>query len=394
MATFAIGLRPGLASHAANLQRPVWLGFGLNGPAQGDSRFPLTLAMSGRKGKGGSLDFQRQVGLAIRRQLQAQGDFVEFLESVDMDSGLLLGAAVDYENVIPARLGSSSFIVLHLIGHGAVLDFDRSRGWKMLSSFPFPVTLLRESSGGDTKAEAMKYLMDAYVNGDLCFASSFARTAKRVAPTWKENARGFNIRVTSSQIHPDVAAKLRQWGISRNVTDTWLGHLASAAICDGLGVSVVPFVETQALGKFTYMFSDRLVAQNVTLPDIADIDLRISVSLRNAVRDIKYRKQTDRWEVIRIVVFDINVADDRDQPVLSLRMGYSDEQPDVVASPEEVVPARDAHFFDMAVYRGLQGLFFAIDRRDQAGLERLFVKVDAEQQQRLENFRRIWRKAG
>lgn len=372
--------------------RPTWLSFGLNGPAQGSSHFPLTMAMSQHPGsKGGN--FQLQVSQAISRELRKEGDFVDFRDSADINDGVLLGAALDYENVLSARLGDSSFIVLHLVGHGMLLNFDRSRGWKMLSSFPFPVTLLRKSEGGKLKTEASQYLLEAYTDSNGSFATAFAKAAKRLAPGWKDNDKGFNVRVMSSRIHPDVQAKLKEWGIAGNISEVWLGHLASAAACDGLGVPVVPFVETQALGKFTYKFSEQLVAQNVRLPDEQDIDLRLHITLRNMVREVKYRKQLERWEVTRIVVLDIKALDDRDQPVVSLRMGYSDDQPDVVTREEDVVPARDAHFFDMAIYRGLQALFSAIDRQDGAGLEKLFVKPDAAQQKGLDKFRSQYRKA-
>ena len=40
-----------------------------------------------------------------------------------------------------------------------------------------------------------------------------------------------------------------------NVNDAWLGHLASAALCEAMQVPVVPFRETQALGQFSYHFN-------------------------------------------------------------------------------------------------------------------------------------------
>lgn len=380
------------ASASGGVLRPTWLSFGLNGPAQGNSRFPLTLALSkARSGK--NADFQRDVSQAIARQLQAEGNLVDFKDEVDINSGTLLGAALDYENVLAARLGTSSFVVLHLVGHGVLLNFDRNRGWKMISSFPFPVTLLRASDGRNIQAEALKYLPEAYTDPQNSFATSFAKTARRLAPRWQDRERGFNVRIMSSRIHPEVESKLKNWGIAKSINETWLGHLASAAACDGLGIPIVPFVETQALGKFTYKFSEQLVAQNVQLPEEADIDLRLHVSLRNIAREVKYLKQLQRWEVARMVVMDVRVLDDQNQEIVTLRAGYLDDQPDTLAREEDLVPARDAHFFDMAIYRGLQSLFSAVDKQDTARLAKLFIKPDAAQQKGIERFRNQYQKA-
>lgn len=389
----------GLPDLAASAERgagspvqPTWLSFGLNGPAYGATRFPLTAALSANKaGKKG--DFQFEVSQNIERQLRSTGAIVQFKDSADFNSGVLLGAALDYENVLSARLGSSSFIVLHLVGHGVLLSFDRGRGWKMLSSFPFPVTLLRESQQGDPQSEALKHLAEAYTDSQNSFATSFVKAATRVAPRWRDSDRSFNVRVMSSKIHPDVEAKLSAWKIAKNINDVWFGHLASAAACEGLGIPIVPFAESQALGKFTYKFADRLVAQNVRLPEEADIDLRLHVTLRNVARDVKFRNQFQRWEINRMVVIDLNVLDDRNEEVLTLRIGYQDDQPDSLAREEDLVPARDAHFFDMAIYRGLQAAFSAIDRQDKAALAKLFIKPDAEQQRRIDKFRSVYQKA-
>ena len=390
---------PVFGQHAAHAQvsnssliKPIWLSFGINGPAEGATRFPLTLGLSNVRVPN-KPDFQLQVSQAIASQLKAVGDITEFKDSAEFNSGVMLGAVLDYENVLSARVGAASFIVLHLVGHGVLLNFDRQRGWKMLSSFPFPVTLLRESQGGDAQTEASRYLLESYTGNQISFATSFAKAAKRLAPRWKDSDRGFHVRVMSSSIAPDVQAKLKTWGIVRNIGETWLGHLTSAAICEGLNIPVIPYVETQALGNFTYKFSDRLIAQNVRLPEEADIDLRLQVTLRNIVRDVKYRNQYQRWEVSRAVVLDVKALDDRNEELVSLRMGYQDDQPDTLAREEDLVPARDAHFFDMAIYRGLLTLFSAIDKQDQAQLGKVFVKPNAEQQKRIDRFRNQYQKA-
>lgn len=371
--------------------KPTWLSFGLNGPAGSTTNFPLTAGLMQKRG--GKRDPQLEISQNIAQLLRGSGDLVEFRDAVDIGAGPLLGTVLDYENVLSARLGSSSFIVLHLVGHGVVLNFDAGRGWKMASSFPFPVTLLRESEGGDPQAEAQKYLMEAYTGAQNSFATSFVKTAQRMAPKWKESDRGFNVRIMSSKLHPDVEAKLASWKIARNINDVWLGHLASAAACEGLGIPVVPYVENQALGKFTYKFSDRLTAQNVRLPEENDIDLRLHVTLRNIGREVKFRNQLQRWEVNRLVVIEVKALNDRNDEVLALRFGYQDDQPDTLAREEDLVPARDAHFFDMAIYRGLVSFFSALDRQDKAALAKLFVKADGEQQKRIDNFKTIYQRA-
>jgi hypothetical protein len=380
---------PLVQSGSGALIKPTWLSFGVNGPAQGAERFPLTMDMMKAKKTTGL------ISSAIAQQLKSAGDIAEFKDSTN-SSETMLGAVLDYENVLEARVGAASFIVLHLVGHGVLMSFDAAgqRGWKMLSSFPFPVTLLRENQSGNAHGEAAKYLLEAYTDGQNSFATSFARTAKRLAPRWKDNGRGFNVRVMSSSIHPDVQAKLNDWGIARNIGKTWLGHLASAALCESLGIPVVPFAETQATGQFAYMFAEeRLKVQNLSLPGEADIDLRLHVTLRNIAREVKYRNQFQRWEVTRMVVIDVKVLDDRNEDLLALRLGYQDDQPDSLAREGDNSPARDAHFFDMAIYRGLQTLFSAIDRDDKALLAKVFVKPDAKQQDAIDRFKRQYQKA-
>lgn len=370
--------------------RPAWLGFGLNGGEEASRRFPLTLGAVRRRGAGGT-DFQLEVARAIRSQIESTG-VAEVRNEVQIGESLMLGAALDYENVLAARLGSSSFLVLHLVGHGVLLGFDWGRGWKLISSFPFPVILLREAAG-DVAGDASKYLAEAFTAPEKSFASAFTKAAVRLAPRWKESGRGFNVRVLGSAIHPAAQAKLASWGVERNVTEPWLGHLASAAICETLQVPVVPFAETQALGRFSYMFAERLVAQNVRLPDDGDIDLRLHVTLRNVGRDIRFRSQLQRWEAVRQVVLEVRALDDRDEEIVSLRAGYQDDVADALARQEDNSPARDAHFLDMAIYRCLQTLFNGIARNDEAELAKVFVKPDAQQRQRIERFRSKYQQA-
>ncbi len=388
----ARGLWPGVSWAEARI-RPTWLSFGLNGPASSATRFPMTEnLMHARSSKNGN--FLHDVSQSISSLLHESGDLVEFRDTLDFNAGPMLGAALDYENVLSARLGASSFLVLHLIGHGVLLNFDRGRGWKMLSSFPFPVTLLRESTGGDPQAEGQKYLMDAYTNTqNSSFSTAFVKAAKRLAPGWKESGNGFNVRVMSSTFHPDVMSKLSKWNLSKNINATWLGHLASAAACEAIGVPVVPFAENQSLGQFSYMFTNRLVAQNVRLPDMNDIDLRLHITLRNLAREVKFRNQYQRWEVNRMVVIEVKALDDRNEEILAMRFGYQDDHPDTLAREEDLVPARDAHFFDMAIYRGLLAFFSALDRQDMEALAKLYIKSDAEQQQRIERFRNLYQRA-
>lgn len=397
----ALSLGAGLITTCAKGQglssniHPVWLGFGLNiGANAAAQRFPLSSALLPTQRSGRKTTFQLEINEAISQQLRSLGDVVSFKNTTDIGGDTLLGAVLDYENVLEARLGDASFMVMHLVGHGVLLNFDRNRGWSMRSSYPFPVTLLRESQG-NTDSTAKQYLADAYLDPQNSFATSFAKTTKRLAPLWHESANGsgFNIRVVDSSIHQDVSNKLKSWGIERNITPTWLGHLASAAICEGLDVPIVPFAETQSLGNYTYKFSERLVAQNVRMPAENDIDLRLHVSLRNISREIKFRNQFQRWEATRIVVFDIKVKDDRNEEIFSTRMGYQDDQPDALAREEDNSPARDAHFFDMAIYRGLLMLFSGIEKEDLGLLTKVFVKPNQQQAQAISAFRARYRKA-
>lgn len=94
-----------------------------------------------------------------------------------------------------------------------------------------------------------------------------------------------------------------------------------------------------------------------------------------------------------MVVIDIKILDDRNEELVAVRVGYQDENPDALARKEDNSPARDAHFFDMAIYRALQTLFAGIDKEDKEQLARVFVKPDANQQRGLSEFRRRYRQA-
>jgi hypothetical protein len=380
---------------AAATVRPNWLGFGLNRPELGEERFPLTLGVMKAPQTASAPPFQIEVNRAIASQFRSAGDFVGEAATNAIGGEPMLAAVLDYENVLQARLGSASFVVLHLVGHGVLLDFDRGRGWSMRSSFPFPVTLLRESQVGSASTEVKRYVREAYLAPQQSFVTSFVQTAKRLSSNWHDSGagRGFNVRVMSSSIHPDAGAKLNAWSIGRNIHANWMGHLVSAALCEALDIPVVPYAENTALGSFTYTFDDRLVAQNVRLPEEADIDLKVHVTLRNVGREIKFRSQLQRWEVVRMVVFDVRVVDDRNEELVSTRMGFQDDLPDTLAREDDNSPARDAHFFDMAIYRGLVAFFRAIDRDDKAALSRLYVKVDATQQAAYGRLRTKYRQA-
>ena len=94
-----------------------------------------------------------------------------------------------------------------------------------------------------------------------------------------------------------------------------------------------------------------------------------------------------------MVVFDIRALDDRNEELLSTRMGFQDVLPDNLAREEDNSPARDAHFFDMAIYRGLVAFFRAIDQDDKAALSKLYLKIDAGQQAAFGHFRAKYRRA-
>lgn len=381
----------GNPAFAAQQVKPTWLSFGLNGPAAAETRFPMTSALMQKRS--GKEDLQFQVSQQMAQLLRKEDGLVEFRDTVNFNDGVMIGAVLDYENILSAKLGTASFVVLHLVGHGVLLNFDQGRGWSMLSSFPFPVTMLRESGSKDSQEEVLKYLYEAFTSTQGSFATSFIKTARRVSSRWRDSGRGFNVRVMTAKFHPDVESKLASWKLTKHINEIWFGHLASAAACEGLGIPVVPFAENKALGKFTYKFSDRLIAQNVRLPEENDIDLRLHITLRNIGREVKFRNQLQRWEVNRLVVMEIRALDDRNEEVFGMRFGYQDEMPDTLAREEDLVPERDTHFFDMAIYRGLNSFFTALDRQDLPALTKLFVKADAEQLKRIEKFKRMYQKA-
>ena len=181
----------------------------------------------------------------------------------------------------------------------------------------------------------------------------------------------FFARLTASSVHKDVQTKLASYQILNVLNDELLGFSTSSALCDNLDIPLLPYQESDALGKrYAVVFADSLMAQQgVTIPDA---DLRFEIVLRDVDKqkiDSVQRGVTivRRSVVIRLIVFDefSNLPDKKLLNVLAMSTG-EDRIP--LQSTEDDTPERDLVFFDRLITRTLTNLLRGLVTRNASTL--------------------------
>ncbi len=383
----ALGTVPWLAWAQPAVQKlrpkspPVWTGFGLNG-GFGQARYDLTRAFVRQKSQ---LDLNNTEAFAfmrdpLRRMLASQhAGRVQFKTGIEFGEDLLLGFAHDYETAVGARAEkdgqNANTLFVFMSGVGMILSYSQSSGWRVVSSFPFMLRM--ERPGGDLKdirGKAIAVMDQAYNAYGQAFSHFLGRFNK-----WDQGfSSNFFARLTASSVHKDVQAKLASYKIQNVLNEELLGFSTSSALCDNLDIPLLPYQESDALGKrYAVAFSDALMAQQgVTIPDA---DLRFEVVLRDVEKqkiDSVQRGVTivRRSVVIRLIVFDefSNLPEKKLLNVLAMSTG-EDRIP--LQSTEDDTPERDLVFFDRLISRTLTNLLRGMVTRNASTLAAAEVKL-------------------
>lgn len=384
----ALGATPWMSWAQPALQKlrpkfpPVWTGFGLNG-GTGQARYDLTRAFLRQQkpplelGSTEAFKFTRE---PLRNLLTTQhAGRVQFKNQVEFGEDLLLGFAHDYETAVGTRVEkdgqNANTLFVFMSGVGMVLAYSQSSGWRVVSSFPFMLRM--ERPGGDlrdVRAKAVAVMDQAYAAYGQAFSHFLGRFNK-----WDQGfSSNYFARLTASSVHKDVLPKLTALKIQNVLNEELLGFSTSSALCDNLDIPLLPYQETDALGKrYAVKFSDSLlVQQGVTMPDA---DLRFEIVLRDLDKqktDSTQRGVTivKRTVVIRLIVLseDSNLPDQKLLNVLAMSTG-EDRIP--LQSTEDDTPERDLVFFDRLISRTLTNLLRGMATRNATTLAAAEVKL-------------------
>lgn len=387
----AAGLPGFLPAYAADRSKPksapVWAGFGLNGgPDQ--ARYELTRRYLQKKRGGVSISDSQAFKFmndALKEQLtKLTPQLVVFKPEVKLGEDYLLGMAHDYEASTAIRRVDlkeptiDGSIVTFLSGVGLILNYEKSSGWRIMSSFSFVTRDTRKIPDVSKASEnAVDMLGDSYLVHATAFATFLGRFGK-----WNAGySPNFFARVTSSKVTEGALTQLQEYKLDQKFNADFLGFQASAAICDGLDIPLLPFKETDALAnRYATKFSESLITQDkIAIPNA---DLEFEVVLIKATKEkVPSRQQgiiyLKRRIIIGIRIFDRGLPADQ-QKILQVVAG-APEDSDIIRydQPDDDNPDRDFVFFDRLLYRTLSGLMKGIAKNDAETITSLGVNYDS-----------------
>jgi hypothetical protein len=360
---------------------PVWTGFGLNGSAD-QVRYDLSREFVQKKynkklNEVAAFAFLREP-LKNLLMSQQQGR-VQFKNSIEFGENTLLGFAHDYEAAVGARVEkdgeNANTLFIFMSGVGLILSFDKSTGWRVLSSFPFMLRM--ERPGGDLKdvrGKAIGYMGEAYTAYGNAFSYFLGRFNK-----WDQGfSSNYFARLTKSTIHKDVKDKLASYRIQNVLTEQLVGFSTSSALCDNLDIPLLPFQENDALAKrYAVKFADDLSAQQeISIPDadlkfevvLRDVDKQVTASSQKGVNIVK------RTVVMRVIVFD-EYSSLPDKKILNVLAASTGEDRMPLNTTEDDTPERDLVFFDRLMSRTLTQLFKGLATKNESQLASVEVKL-------------------
>lgn len=360
---------------------PVWTGFGLNG-GPGQARYSLTRNFIKRSQ---GLDLSESKAFlklnqdVLAPRLKSLPQLVQFKSQIEVGEDLLLGFAHDYETTVGARLEkdgqNANTLIVFMSGVGLILGFDRSSGWRIVSSFPFMLRM--ERPGGDLKNvqdRAVAVMDQAYQS----YCTAFAEFLKRFNKWDQGFNTNFFARLTKASIHKDAAEQLQKLRINQTYNEEFLGFSASTGLCDHLNIPLLPYQESDALAKrYAVKFNDDLTAQGeISIPDA---DLRFELTLRHIDKKLIPSSQRGvtivrRHVVLRLIVFDefSSLPEKRLLNVLAESTG-EDRLP--LDPREDDTPERDLVMFDRLITRTLSQLLQGLANRNEQTLAAVEVKL-------------------
>jgi hypothetical protein len=363
---------------------PVWAGFGLNGDP-GQARYALTREYL-QKYK--NIDISKPeaflfVNDALRSELKkSASDLVTFKSEVKLGEDYLIGLAHDYEVATAYRRedlkeqAKDGFIVTFLAGVGMILTYEKSSGWRVLSSFPFVTFETRGIPDFSKARESMVSLMnETYASHAQKFATMLGRFSK-----WNAGYRSnYFARVVSAKVGEVATPQFKEYKIDELMNGEYLGFQASSAICDGLDIPMLPFKVNDALAnRYATKFSESLITQDAVA--IPDADLEFELLVIKATKERVPSRQLGIVTVTRRLILGVRIFDKTSgkRERLLQAIAGAPEDADVLkyGSPDDDNPERDFVFFDRLLYRTLSQLMKGIATNDKALLTSLGINYD------------------
>jgi len=223
---------------------------------------------------------------------------------------------------------------------------------------------------------AVDMLGESYLVHATAFATFLGRFGK-----WNAGySPNFFARVTSSKIGETAIVQLQEYKLDQKFNADFLGFQASAAICDGLDIPLLPFKETDALAnRYATKFSESLITQDKIV--IPDADLEFEVLLIKATKEKVPSRQQGIIYLKRRIIIGVRVYDKtsgQPEKILQVVAG-APEDSDIIRydQPEDDNPDRDFVFFDRLLYRTLSGLMKGIAKNDAETITSLGVNYDS-----------------
>jgi hypothetical protein len=350
-------------------EKPLWMGFGIGAGAnevpqrfQHITRLPQTL----KDGSAPYLWVTQAIGSDLANRA---GDLVNVDPNKNATkNSTQLAAVLDYENVVSfPQIGTNrqtdNFFYMRVAGQGMVLGFD-DNGWRLLSSYPFYIKRLSTYST-DLKPAIEKAYPEVLIAQQNSFRSTFVDLTLKFN-RWREGYSSYFAKVVKVDIRPEAATTFAKAGITDRFTVQSIGLAASASLCRGLAMPVVPFSETRALAEFTSRFADSPSIQKIRLPEGNDIDFRVEVVIISA--EFKsWRNEQQGWhDVSRSMVIGVVFKDQNDAVILKCACYGQDK--DISANEAAVVPERHLERFDLILTGVIDQLFYGMLNRDEAKL--------------------------
>ena len=380
------------AGRARPASPPVWLGAGINASAAATASgvlFPVLSLHAQRNGlrlsDARALTWVTQrIAAALREDDSVGVRFLSGSDSLQRDETTALSMVYDFEmvNALPTTMeDGSTFAHAYYLAcaTGLVSILDGNGYWRILGSFPFYLKQGLDGGRMDrAKVEAwstgaaVQVAEQFHAGAAPSMKSIFVNRTRRFA-NWKDGYNDRFVRVMPVQFAAAAAQALQQLRIDRLLTPELVGVIASAELCSGLDISILPYTSTDALGRFQFQVSDygNLPQQPPPASEIS-LNVRVTVDLvRREVTPVQRQGFVLVRRGIRIVV---DFLDIDSKPIASVRAASVDT--DRLFSIDDSMPAREFQFFESALEKAISNLFHGIRRRDKAQLAAVGVNVD------------------
>lgn len=398
-----------VAARAKPSTPPVWLGTGINASGAATSAGGLFPVLAGyAQGKGMRLtDNQaltwvtQRISAAIREDNPFGIRILSGSQSLQREETTALSMVYDFEmvNALPTTMeDGATFAHAYYLAcaTGLISILDSNGYWRILGAFPFYLKqaldggrMDRAKVEGWSTGAAVQVAEQFHGGAAPSIKSIFVNRTKRFA-NWKDGYSDKFVRVMPVQIAPAAAQALREFRIDRLLTPELVGVIASAELCSGLDIGVLPYVQTDALSRFQYQVADYGNLPQQPPPDDAiELRVRITVDLvRREVTPVQRQGFVQVRRGIRVVAEFLNFEG---KPIASMRAASVDT--DRLFSIDDSTPSRDFQFFESALEKAISNLFNGIRRRDKAMLASVGVNIDDTKAQidtilkTVENFR-------